>query len=144
MTKEREIAYEPHPVSPERKAELRKAGYKIIDARFDPDAKPTPASGEVTAGIGTDSGDQFSDDQLRAVIKEATGKAPHHKLGRDKLIEQFNALNAAAQQEETASNGLTRREIEADLTAMEVEFDPKDAIEDLAALRDLTREERNK
>jgi hypothetical protein len=30
------IAYEPHPVSPERKAELRAQGYKIIDARFEP------------------------------------------------------------------------------------------------------------
>lgn len=34
--KEREIIYEPHPVSPERKAELCAAGYKIIDARFAP------------------------------------------------------------------------------------------------------------
>lgn len=144
MTKERDIAYEPHPVSPERKAELRSAGYKIIDARFDPDAKPVTAAINPAAGIGTDSGDQFSDAQLRGAIKESTGKAPHHKLSRDKLIEQFNALNAAAQQEETASNGLTRREIEADLTAMEVEFDPNDALEDLAALRDLSREERNK
>lgn len=31
------IAYEPHPVTPERKAELRAAGFKIIDARFAPD-----------------------------------------------------------------------------------------------------------
>lgn len=30
------IAYEPHPVTPERKAELRAAGFKIIDARFAP------------------------------------------------------------------------------------------------------------
>lgn len=104
--------------------------------------KPAPEPGNAAAGIGTDSGEQFSDEQLRAAIKEATGKAPHHKTGRDKLIEQFNALNAAAQQEETASNGLTRREIEADLTAMEVEFDPQDTIEDLAALRDLSREAR--
>lgn len=28
--------YEKHPVSPERKAELRAKGYKIIDARFAP------------------------------------------------------------------------------------------------------------
>lgn len=34
--KEREVIYEPHPVSPERKAELRAEGYKIIDARFAP------------------------------------------------------------------------------------------------------------
>lgn len=140
--KERDIVYEPHPVSPERKAELRKAGYKIIDARFDPGVNPAPASSNVAAGIGTDSGDQFSDDQLRGAIKEATGKAPHHKLSRNKLIEQFNALNVADHQEETASNGLTRREIEADLTAMEVEFDPQENIEDLAALRVLSREAR--
>ena len=38
---ERPIAYEPHPVSPERKAELISKGYRIIDARFAPaDAKP--------------------------------------------------------------------------------------------------------
>lgn len=40
--KEQKIIYEPHPVSPERKAELRKQGYKIIDARFDPNPKPEP------------------------------------------------------------------------------------------------------
>ena len=33
------IAWEKHPVSPERKAELRAQGYKIVDARF----KPTDA-----------------------------------------------------------------------------------------------------
>lgn len=32
------ICYEPHPVSSERKAELRAQGFKIIDARFAPDA----------------------------------------------------------------------------------------------------------
>lgn len=31
------VIYEKHPVSPERKAELRQKGYKIIDARFAPD-----------------------------------------------------------------------------------------------------------
>ena len=38
------IVYEPHPVSPERKAELRAQGLQIIDAVFAPaDAKPAPA-----------------------------------------------------------------------------------------------------
>ena len=32
----KEVIYEPHPVSPERKAELIKSGYKILDARFAP------------------------------------------------------------------------------------------------------------
>lgn len=31
-----EIWYEPHPVTPERKAELRAQGYRIIDAKFAP------------------------------------------------------------------------------------------------------------
>lgn len=92
--------------------------------------------------LGTDSGEQLSDEQLRAAIKEATGKAPHHKMGRDKLIEVFNALNKGDDQDEEASNGLTRREIEADLTAMNIDFDPRDPLEDLAALRDLEREQR--
>lgn len=36
------IAYEKHPVSPERKAELRASGYKIMDIRFKPaDAEPS-------------------------------------------------------------------------------------------------------
>lgn len=30
------VIFEPHPVAPERKAELRKQGFKIIDARFAP------------------------------------------------------------------------------------------------------------
>ncbi len=30
------ITYEQHPVSPERKAELRAEGYKILDIRFRP------------------------------------------------------------------------------------------------------------
>ena len=33
---EQKIAYETHPVSAARKAELRQQGYKIIDARFKP------------------------------------------------------------------------------------------------------------
>lgn len=43
MSKELKITYEPHPVTPERKAELRKQGFKILDARFDPGPKAAPA-----------------------------------------------------------------------------------------------------
>jgi hypothetical protein len=32
-----QIIYEPHPVTPERKAELRAQGYKILDAAFAPE-----------------------------------------------------------------------------------------------------------
>lgn len=40
---DRPIIYEPHPVSPERKEELRAQGYVIIDARFKP-AEAEPAA----------------------------------------------------------------------------------------------------
>lgn len=36
MSKEQKVIYEPHPVSPERKKELRALGYRIVDARFAP------------------------------------------------------------------------------------------------------------
>lgn len=36
MSKEQKVIFEPHPVSPERKKELRALGYRIVDARFAP------------------------------------------------------------------------------------------------------------
>ena len=36
MAQNREIIYEKHPVSAERKKELREKGYQIVDARFKP------------------------------------------------------------------------------------------------------------
>lgn len=94
MPKDREIIYEPHPVTPERKAELRAAGFKIIDAQYAPEGAHV---GEpLDPGLGTDSGDQFADDELRKIIERETGQKPHHNTGRAKLVEQFNALNAAA------------------------------------------------
>lgn len=47
-------------------------------------------------GVGTDSGNQFSDEQLRAAIETATGERPHHRTGRDKLVSVFNELNKDA------------------------------------------------
>lgn len=44
MTMARPIVYEPHPVSPERKAELIGKGFKIIDAVFKPSAAPVAAA----------------------------------------------------------------------------------------------------
>lgn len=37
-----EIKYETHPVSPERKAELRAQGYRILDAKFAPKGQSQP------------------------------------------------------------------------------------------------------
>lgn len=42
------IVYEPHPVSPERKAELRAQGCKIVDKRFEPGTPVAPAVDQFT------------------------------------------------------------------------------------------------
>lgn len=57
--------YEPHPVSPARKAELRAKGHKIIDARFAP-------------------ADWISPDALQAeeAKDEAEAQAPVRRRGR--------------------------------------------------------------
>lgn len=107
------VAYEPHPVTAERKAELRTAGFKIIDARFAPsghESEPIDVliTNESLAGSGEGNqlavGDQpagpvkvdLTDDQLRAAIEAATGKVPHHKTGCAKLLEQYAAVTGAA------------------------------------------------
>lgn len=119
-----------------------KQGHDIITGPFDTekDAKAAIAR-ETGVPADADSDGYPSDDELRAAIESLTGKAPHHKTGRPKLIEAFDAAKDA-RMNETASNGLTRREIEADLEGEGVEFDPRDSVEDLLALRDMAREER--
>ncbi|BEV43930.1 hypothetical protein [Afipia carboxidovorans] len=42
MSKELKVIYEPHPVTAERKAELRARGYRIIDAVFAPPGYRSP------------------------------------------------------------------------------------------------------
>jgi hypothetical protein len=45
----RPIAYEPHPVTPERKAELIGQGFKIIDAAFRPADEPAAVAAPASA-----------------------------------------------------------------------------------------------
>jgi len=45
----RTIIYEPHPVSPERKAELLAQGYAIVDARFAPEGEKPVVEAPVEA-----------------------------------------------------------------------------------------------
>lgn len=59
MSEEPKIAYEPHPVSDERKKELVSQGYRIVDAKFAPKGeKQTKESGGTSAKKQTkDSGE---------------------------------------------------------------------------------------
>ncbi len=63
------IAYEPHPVSPERKAELRSQGFKIVDAKFKP-------LGDKVA-VGADA------DGIQAEETEAASETEAHPLDHD-------------------------------------------------------------
>jgi hypothetical protein len=69
---ERKIAYEKHPVSPERKAALRAQGYKIIDARFAPAEQEAEA--ERSEDAAADQADAMA--SLRVEYERALGKKP--------------------------------------------------------------------
>lgn len=102
--------YEPHPITAARKAELKASGYRIIDARYKPDdyddgniTEFIPDTDKTiihggTGGdkidLGKDSGDQFSDAQLRDIIGEVTGTKPSNAAKRENLIKRFNDINA--------------------------------------------------
>lgn len=101
MTKK---AYVKHPISREKIDMLKREGYRIIDVIFMPEGEKEYTFDDrkdkkqdtvkTVEGIGTDSGDQFSNEQLHDAIEQATGERLHHKTGRDKLIATFNELNA--------------------------------------------------
>lgn len=72
------------------------------------------------------------DTQVEALRARLTrlGVKFHHKAGEDKLRELLNA------ELDDNTHGLTRREINADLKNLKVEFDPDAPREDLLKLRD--------
>lgn len=61
-----------------------------------PEAPAAPVADEgEPVGLGTDSGDDFSDKELCEMIEQETGKRPGGRTSRENLIAQYNALNAA-------------------------------------------------
>jgi hypothetical protein len=57
-------------------------------------AKPVEANQDANEPLGTDSGDQLSNEQLRAAIKSVTGESPAGRTSRETLIKTYNELNA--------------------------------------------------
>lgn len=85
------IAYEKHPVSTERKAELRAKGFKIIDVQFKPSAAADkiPEADERALLIadlkerGVEFDEDWPTDELRALsITPAEPQEPTGKRGR--------------------------------------------------------------
>lgn len=62
MSEQVKIAYEKHPVSPERKAKLIKDGFKIIDIRFKPagETKSGKKGGKKDAELDNDDDNQVN------------------------------------------------------------------------------------
>lgn len=86
------IAYEPHPVSKERKDELRAAGFKIIDARFKPaHLAEEPVSKNEGIPESVEDVDAMGKDDLRELLK-AHGITPAGRAGVDKLREQLKEV----------------------------------------------------
>ncbi|MBX6816010.1 hypothetical protein [Pseudomonas aeruginosa] len=65
------VVYEKHPVSAERKAELRQKGYKIIDARFAPDGyeHPEPLKEAKGSKAGKSAADKKSAEEAELKAK---------------------------------------------------------------------------
>lgn len=87
----REIIYEPHPVSAERKAELQAKGYRIIDARFAPADAPVAKVEPVAAPIATMPVEE---------VTEATEAPEPKKRGRPSKVASEGQISDTA---ETAS-----------------------------------------
>ncbi|WP_459661271.1 hypothetical protein ACL9Z5_001363 [Acinetobacter calcoaceticus] len=79
MSKEQKVIYEPHPVSEERKSELKGKGYKILDAAFKPD------------GFENDEFDE--EDAFEAI----------HELNQELATENSQLKNAVLESEKLAA-----------------------------------------
>lgn len=78
------IWYEPHPVSMERKAELRAKGFRILDAVFMPEGHVNPGTEEEPKGQATHRG--RAEGAIKAQL-DAAGISHHHNAGLKKLQE---------------------------------------------------------
>jgi hypothetical protein len=86
---EQKIAYEPHPVSIARKAELRAQGFIIIDAIYAP--KDPPPSLARPEGLS----DEATGDQLRAAYGEKTRDVHVHVVVEPVGSDQMEEVAAA-------------------------------------------------
>lgn len=85
--------FEPHPVSPERKRELRAKGYTIIDVAFAPKGYEHPEKVTdpiVDPELVGDALDDLDLEELHALAKERDVKVAHN-AGADKAREALRA-----------------------------------------------------
>lgn len=141
MSKDRKVAYEPHPVTPERKKELVGQGYRIIDVRFAPEAYRASMAG---------AADPRSREALDIALEDLPGEQndPDYVVGA--MRNHFGDLFTRADEERVRelvkapakkpSHGLRIDDIKAKLAEKGVEFNPEAERGELARLLDDTQE----
>jgi hypothetical protein len=92
-TKELNIWYEVHPVTPERKAELRAAGYKVVDAVFKPDGHHDQSADSDSRGSSGDGKITAAD--LKALLS-AAGVTFKSNASKPELHALLNAFYRSA------------------------------------------------
>jgi hypothetical protein len=100
MSTDRKTIYEPHPVTPERKAQLQAKGYRIVDIVHKPvdyegnDEATTPAdvvNASVLSNTPNEDLSSKTEDELRDIYKAKFGKDAHHKMTVKSLIIKISA-----------------------------------------------------
>lgn len=104
------IHYEKHPVSRERKAELRAQGFKIIDSRFQPAQPAQPDEAEIPA-VEADAGNVAPADDGAPAVSEPAVTIKHKGGG------SYAVLIG----EDVIASGLSKAEAEARAAAVEAE-----------------------
>lgn len=100
MSKTEKIIYEPHPVTAERKQELREQGYKIIDAQFAPDDIKADLAKKALKGAVKKPGDFNREEAFKYLAEQ--GVRASHMLGDAKLKALFDEAKAAQAEKEEA------------------------------------------
>lgn len=134
------VIYEPHPVTAERKAELRQKGYKIIDASFAPEAYKASmeAKGEARSREELDAAlDALPGDQTDPGYVVSSMRNYFGDLFTQEDEERARAL--VKSQAKKPSHGLRIDDIKVKLAEKGIAFNPDAERGDLAKLLDETQ-----
>ncbi|MFV0891289.1 hypothetical protein [Pseudomonas kurunegalensis] len=85
------VVYEQHPVSAERKAELRQKGYKIIDAKFAPEGYEHPEPSKEAKVSKADAKKAAAEAKQKAELQDAL-KAKGIEFSSDASLEDLLKL----------------------------------------------------
>lgn len=137
MSKDRKVAYEPHPVTPERKKELVSQGYRIIDVQFAPEAYKAAMAGAV---------DPHSREALDIALNELPGEHNDPDYVVSGMRGHFGDLFTQEDEDRVRelvkapikkpSHGLRIDDIKARLAEKGIEFNPEAERGELAKLLD--------